>query len=190
MTDYPLIEAVKKDDVSAARVLIASGANVDVHGTEQDWVPLSYAAGRGNLAMLKLLVEAGADVTAVGRDNRTPYSIAMAAGRVEVARYLAGCEERSGRVGKPRKYCRAFHLRVLHEFPDWPKNENENLDGHTVVFLHQDFMVTRSMFHGEEVIPIEASSKWRTFCHQVLKFEPPRDFELIPSAECDARDLG
>jgi hypothetical protein len=187
MTECPLIEAIKKDDLSGVTALIASGANVNAHGTEQDWTPLSYAAGRGNLAMLKLLVEAGADVTAVGRDNRTPYSIAVAAGRVEGARYLAGCEERTGRVGNPRKYCRAVHLRALREFLNGP--ENENLDEHTIVFVHQDLMVTRSMFHGEEVIPIEASSKWRSYCHQVLKFEIPSDFELIPSTQCDARNL-
>ncbi|WP_438010579.1 ankyrin repeat domain-containing protein [Sorangium sp. So ce321] len=179
--DEPLIEAVKHGDAAAVQALIDSGVNVNIHGNEQKWTPLSYAAGSGNLAIVKLLVEAGgADVTLTGCDNRTPYDIAVAAGRRAVARYLADAEAlASGRPRAPKPYCRAYHLRALREFPGWTENGPPGEDD-TVVFVHQDLTVTRSMFHGEDVVMSDVSPQWQAFCRDILSFEVPDDFDLMP----------
>lgn len=179
--DEPLIEAAKHGDVAAARALIDSGTNVNVHGNEQKWTPLNHAAGRGDLAMVKLLVEnGGADVTLTGCDNRTPYDIAVAAGRRDVARYLAYAETlASGGARAPRAYCRAYHLRALREFPGWTENGAPGEDD-TVVFIHQDLTITLSMFHGKDVIMSDVSPKWQEFCRDVLNFEVPDDLDLMP----------
>ncbi len=180
--EEPLIEAVKHGDAAAVQALIDSGIDVNLHGKEQKWTPLSHAAGSGNLAMVKLLVErGGADVTLTGCDNRTPYDIALAAGRSAVARYLADAEAlASGRPRAPRPYCRAYHLRALREFAIWTENGPSGEDDDTVVFVHQDLTVTRSMFHGEDVVMGDVSPQWHAFCRDILRFEVPDDFDLIP----------
>ena len=55
-----LHEAAKSGDVMAARRMVASGADMDmpdVHGH----TPLHMAAGKGQVEVLKVLLEAGAD---------------------------------------------------------------------------------------------------------------------------------
>ena len=90
MSDESLIEAVKQGDAKKVEELIEGAADANMHGSEQEWTPLNFAAGQGNLEMVKLLVDVGkADVFKVGRDSRTPYKIAIAAGHAEVAHYLA-----------------------------------------------------------------------------------------------------
>src|SRR6185295_9528272 len=92
MSDLSLIEAVKASDYAKAETLIQNGADVN-QGDEQGWTPLNFAAGKGDLPLIKLLVENGADIFKVGRDRRTPYMIALAAGRVSAVKYLAEAEE-------------------------------------------------------------------------------------------------
>jgi predicted Zn-dependent protease len=67
-----LFEAVKKADVEQAKLLIAEGADVDAkwgdtHTTEKeniaDDTPLYYAVDSNNMDLVKLLIEAGADVS-------------------------------------------------------------------------------------------------------------------------------
>lgn len=74
--------------------------------------------------MCKLLVESGADIFKMGRDKRTPYTVALAAGRVSVVKYLKEAEENY--MGeKPqrsqRKYCKAYLLSQLGNTQDGAK---------------------------------------------------------------------
>jgi ankyrin repeat protein len=69
--DQALIEVVKIGDLGRAESLLTSGADVN-QSDNQGWTPLNFAAGKGDLPMVKLLVERGADPFKVGRDNRTP----------------------------------------------------------------------------------------------------------------------
>jgi hypothetical protein len=173
MGNDALIEAIRRGDVGEVKALLAAGACVDVHSVEQEWTPLCHAAGRGDLEMVELLVEAGADIAATGRDYRTPYNIAVAGGHVAIAQYLTA---RGGRPGDQRPYCRAYSVRELRAFPAWPTAEG---DGDAVVFVHQDLTVTRSMFHGDDVLLADDSPAWWSFCHDVLRFQPPDDLDLI-----------
>lgn len=199
MSDLGLIEAVKNGDVSAAEALIRSGVDVNQQD-EQGWTPLNFAAGKGNLPLVKLLVDNGADVFKVGRDQRTPYMIALAAGRVSVVKYLREVEDNlpgEKPVRPPRKYCKAYYLRDLRAFPGWSESRinwkekektdkdksEDNADGEftddKVVFIHQDLTVTESMWHNENVIFNNIDSAWEEFCASSLKFKVPDDLDLI-----------
>jgi uncharacterized protein len=199
LKNTPLIEAIRSGQLDTLRELLASGAEVNEQG-EQGWTPLNWAAGKGDLDMVKLLVENGADVFKIGRDQRTPYMIALAAGRVEAAKFLLQTEDQvEGRnLNRPtRRYCKAYHLRELRQFPSWnenlingkekkERNEDKKDDDPTfsdsdIVFLHQDYTVTQSMWHGENVIFSEVTSMWLEFCSQVLAFKVPDDLDLIVS---------
>ncbi|MBC8229638.1 ankyrin repeat domain-containing protein [bacterium] len=207
MSVAQLIEAVKKGNIDKVKELIEAGVDVNLHGDEQEWTPLNYAAGKGDLEIVNLLVErGGADVFKVVRDRRTPYKIALAACRVEVAKYLRDAEEKAGgdkekissREGENRPYCKAYHLKNLRKFPNWfeskvnwkekkddkdgfeSENQDKGFSDDDVVFLHQDFTVTQSMWHNENIIFNQVTPEWKEFCINELKFKVPDDFDLIP----------
>src|SRR5262249_40465056 len=124
MSDLGLIEAVKAVDYAKAQKLIEDGADVNQQ-EEQGWTPLNFAAGKGNLPLVKLLVGKGADVFKVGRDMRTPYMIALAAGRVSVVKYLREVEDAvpGEKPQRPeRQYCKAYHLGDLRKYPAWKES--------------------------------------------------------------------
>jgi uncharacterized protein len=197
MSDLNLIEAVKAGDYALAERLIAEGADVNQQD-EQGWTSLNFAAGKGELHLVKLLVENGADIFKVGRDLRTPYMIALAAGRLSIVRYLGEAEDKyPGEKPAPRqrKYCKAYHLRELRQYPawaerriNWKQRENSSdseapFPEDKIVFLHQDCSVTESMWHNENVIFNDVNSDWEAFCLSSLKFKVPDDLDLIAQNE-------
>jgi len=206
MSDLKLIDAVKSGDIHEAERLVKVGADVNQQD-EQGWTPLNFAAGKGNLPLVKFLVENGADIFKSGRDRRTPYAIALAAGRVSVVKYLRETEDRRPGEKPPRperKYCKAYHLGELRKYPEWSegrinwkhkKDEDERNGGQDgddpfpddkVVFIHQDFTVTESVWHSENVIFDQVNSAWREFCVNTMKFKVPDDLDLIVPNETDA----
>lgn len=192
MSDMHLINAVKAGDTATVRELIESGADVDWQD-EQGWTALNWAAGRGDIEAVKLLVESGADVFKVGRDQRTPYMIALAAGRVSVVKYLRQAEENYAgekRERQQRPYCKAYDLKDLRRFPRWPEAKAEGNGGadkelpdDAVVFVHHDLTVTQSMWHSENVIFDRIDGEWEEFCAGVLNFKVPDDLDFITAAE-------
>lgn len=83
-----LLGAVRKGDVAAVKALLDQGVAVDTH-FRYDRTPLSFAADRGNVELVKLLLERGADVNS--KDTfyeASPMSLAAAQGHVEVVRLL------------------------------------------------------------------------------------------------------
>jgi uncharacterized protein len=199
LKNTPLIEAVRGKELNSIGELLASGADVNEQG-EQGWTSLNWASGKGELDLVKLLVENGADVLRVGRDQRTPYMIALAAGHVDVAMFLRQAEGQA--MGQEtdrhaRKYCKAYQLQDLRRFPNWveckinskekkedkidKRNDAQKLTDDSVVFLHQDYIVTQSMWHDETVIFNAVTSKWVEFCSNNLAFSVPDDMDLIVS---------
>lgn len=195
-----LIEAVRTGHVGEATQLLRSGADVNEHGSEQGWTALNYAAGKGDVSMVRLLLDHGADLTKVGHDERTPYMIALAAGRVEAARLLRDVEREKGLVidahHTERPYCRACYLKDLRAYPGWKEQRVNWEDGRyddpdegrpaktqfaddDVVFLHHDYTVTELVWRDENVLFNDVTEAWKTFCHETLGFRVPDDFDLI-----------
>ena len=207
MSDMALIDAVKTGDYEKAEELIRNGADPNQQD-EQGWTPLNFVAGKGDLPLVKLLVEKGADIFKVGRDQRTPYMIALAAGRVSVVKYLREMEDRYPGEKPPRpvrKYCKAYYLRELREYAGWSEGrinwkekkdigEKDKADvepgspfpDDKIVFIHQDFTMTESMWQGENVIFNTVTPEWREFCAGTLKFKVPDDLDLIVANEATA----
>ena len=198
MAESELIAAVRAADREAVAAALAAGANPDLQD-EQGWTALCFAAGMGDEDVAKCLLDHGADVFRTGHDQRTPYLIALAARRLNVARLLSDAEERAGgdtegrssRQAEHRPYCRAYQLEELRRFSHWSEpapiaaesDAAASDDGSlavdaNVVFIHRDFTVTRSIWIGEDVVFDAVTPDWQQFCKDVLGFRPPSDFDL------------
>lgn len=83
-----LMNAVNNNDVAAVKKLIAQGVNVSELDASHD-APLVMAAYLGHAEIVALLLEAGADVTAVDPGMKaTALHAAAYAGRTEAAKLL------------------------------------------------------------------------------------------------------
>lgn len=190
-----LIASVRAGDLGAVKAWLEGGG--DVHARdEHGWSALAWAAGAGQAAVVALLLERGADARETGHDGRTPYQIALAAGRREAARILAEAEAAQG-GGAPqatlRPYCRAYPSGELRRFPGWSGTEapgagSPEADATAdprVVFLHRDLSVTRTIWPGEQLVFHSTSDEWRRFCAEALQFEPPNDVDPIAPAAAE-----
>src|SRR5579863_7456766 len=73
----PLMEAVKSDDVTAVRTLIARKA--DVNAAEPDGTTaLHWAADLGDVKIVDMLLTAGARLKVANRYGATPFGLAAA----------------------------------------------------------------------------------------------------------------
>ena len=201
LTNTPLIDAVRAGEVSAVKELLDGGADVNQPG-EQGWTPLNWAAGKGHLELVTLLVDRGADVFKVGRDQRTPQMIALAAGRADVVRYLREAEDRveGDKPARPqRKYCKAYHMKDFRQFTDWSEGrinwkksadeaDDKQFGDDDVVFLHEDYTVTQSIWSNENVIFNNVTPEWQDFCNTALGFKVPDDLDLIVAASATNGD--
>lgn len=197
MSDSQLIDAVKTGQIAKVEEALNAGADINQQD-EQGWTPLNWAAGRGDLEIVKVLIDQGADVSRVGRDQRTPYKIALAAKHVDVARLLKQAQQAANGGDSDSSltnYAQAFLLGDLRKFSGWREEkinwkqpaaeENGNspvLTDSDVVFLHQDFTVTELIWPGENVIFNQDTPEWREFCTQELQFRVPDDFDLVSAA--------
>jgi len=191
MSDLQLIDAVKTGQL--AKVEEALNAGADIHQQdEQGWTPLNWAAGKGNVDVVSLLLDRGADVFRTGRDQRTPYKIALAAKHTDVARLLKKAEQAVNGASADStygNYARAYLLGDLRKFSDWREEktnwkaenngDSNELSDDDVVFLQEDFTVTQLIWPGENVIFNQTTPEWIAFCTKELQFKVPDDFDLI-----------
>jgi ankyrin repeat protein len=86
----PLHLAADQAELGAAiaRLLIASGANIEAVTSEGAVTPLHKAAFAGNADLMRVLVQAGANVSAEDSLNRTPLHCAADAGRIDAIEAL------------------------------------------------------------------------------------------------------
>ena len=203
MSDLRVSEAVKAKNIDAVRELVESGGDVNEQD-EQGWTPLNWAAGKGDVEMVQLLVEKGADVFKTGRDLRRPYHIALAANHLEVAKLLKAAEEKANPeadIEPQRQYCKAYYLEQLRQFNGWTENKGiskqsksdgssdngagseQGLSGDDIAYIHQDLTVTLWIWQHEDVVFDQVSDQWKEFCTNVLNFRVPDDIDLASSAQ-------
>jgi hypothetical protein len=195
MTSLSLIEATRAGSLPEVERILNNGADVNQED-EQGWAALNFAAGRGDLPVVQLLLSRGASLFKMGRDRRTPYMIALAAGRVEVVKFLARAEaEYPGEKPKraPREYCKAYYIGDLRKYSHWSEQtvhrtaaeggRDESAIQESVVFVHQDYTVTASMWRNENIIFNDVTPSWVEFCANNLNFSVPNDLDLMVKAE-------
>jgi ankyrin repeat protein len=84
-----LHDAVEFGDVTEVRRLVAAGADVDEEWGEARMRPLHVAAGEGQVEVLIVLVELGANTDAKDVNGTTPLHHAAGNGQVEAVKVLA-----------------------------------------------------------------------------------------------------
>ncbi|WP_203907328.1 ankyrin repeat domain-containing protein [Rhizocola hellebori] len=183
-TDALLLSS-KAGDIDGVSAALDEGATLSARDGD-DWSALDWAAGCGNVAMVSMLLHRGADPTAKGSDGRTPYQIALAAGHLDAARILRDAEELADPASKEahvwRPYCKAYTLGELRAAPMWSDSATDLTDD-TIVYVHDDHTVSRSIWLGEDVVFADVSPQWIEYCRQALGFQVPDDFDLVPPAQ-------
>ncbi len=178
MCELKLIEAAKAGDSERVEALIAGGEAVDQRD-DYGWTALNWAAGKGYTGIIQKLLDAGADTGNTGLDKRTAYKIALAAAHVESAALLQQAQQSKGLEpdGEARPYCKAYPVNTLRKFPAWRENQAD-LDDDAVLYLHEDFTVTLSMWPRENLVFDSRTPDWEAFCKQELAFSVPTDLDL------------
>lgn len=186
-TEATLIAAVQANDLERLKSLLARGDTVDA-ADENGWTALCWAASRGNRVAVDVLADAGADVFKCAEDRRTPYKIALAASHRDTARRLRELEQIAGsdvdrissRENESRLYCRAYRVAELSRFAQWNALcSDSSLAPEDPVFVHQNYVVTRSIWHDRDTVLSEVTPQWRAFCDQDLGFKVPDDCDLM-----------
>lgn len=182
-----IIAIVKANDLERLCALVQQGADLDAVD-EHGWTALCWAASRGNTAAVDMLCHAGGNVFKAGEDKRTPYKIALAASHEDTARKLRDWEKAAGsdrervssRQSEGRLYCKAYRVADLSRFPEWSAmTHHAALAPEEIVFVHQNHVVTRSIWHDKDVLLQSVTPEWRVFCDDDLGFKVPDDFDLM-----------
>lgn len=87
--DLDLLGALKRNKISAARALLASGADPEESNDQSTDFPLKVAAERNILEMVPLLLEAGAELNRPGYNGITPLAAACLKGHLKIVKILA-----------------------------------------------------------------------------------------------------
>lgn len=83
-------------------------------------------------------------------------------------------------------YQKAYPLKELRQFPGWNEQNyvsaestrrghspDEPLTDESIVFVHEDLVVTANCWDDSQVIMNDLSPEWEAFCRNVLKLEVP-----------------
>ena len=81
------------------------------------------------------------------------------------------------------RYCKAYYLNKLREFPGWTEHPNATAPSvdamedsvKDYVFLQENYTVTRGIFLDEEIVFDQVSPEWRDFCENTLNFKISED---------------
>ncbi len=86
---YPIHTAVQAGSPVIVELLARQGANPNARGDYLGWTPLHVAVqGKSNAAVVKVLLASGADPAIADTRGETPYDLAKAAGRADIAALL------------------------------------------------------------------------------------------------------
>lgn len=91
-----LRNAVSKHDLKTVALLLEHGVDINFNAPNMVYpykaTPLTVAARNNDFAMVKYLVQQGADVTQAEKDGERAYTIALSNKNVEMAEYLKSVE--------------------------------------------------------------------------------------------------
>jgi ankyrin repeat protein len=91
--DNALHAVIRWENLSAARLLIAEGIDVNKAG-DLGYTPLHVACMRGNVDMVKLLIDSGADLFAMSEGD-SPFATARIAGHDQICDLLSPLMQRA-----------------------------------------------------------------------------------------------
>lgn len=84
----PLINAINISCIAFVNYLLINGVNVENNERTNEYTPLLIAAQKGNLGIVKLLVEKGADIESKGVPQFSPLFMAAKFGHKDIVEYL------------------------------------------------------------------------------------------------------
>jgi uncharacterized protein len=104
-----IFEVIRNDDAERLSLLIASGADIETEDPGTGATPLVIAAYRGNVAVIEMLLSAGADVQRANRGGITPLMSAAQSGHAALIPILleAGADLETLSTS-------AYHQNALH----------------------------------------------------------------------------
>ncbi|WP_299779426.1 ankyrin repeat domain-containing protein [uncultured Formosa sp.] len=73
---------------TTVKVLLEAGAQVNLKDNHEQWTPIMFAAGEGQIEVMQLLLDAGADVNALDIDGESSYDFAISNNHEEAAKFL------------------------------------------------------------------------------------------------------
>lgn len=82
------ISAINSGDLTEVRRLVGLGADVNIGGGEFNLPPIMYACWQGNLDIVRILSDHGADINYNGMDEGGPLTFAAATGNVQLVNLL------------------------------------------------------------------------------------------------------
>ena len=96
-----LFHAIMRNDTATARLLIERGASVHGDGEKNSISPLTQAAMRGQIEMVNLLLDSGANVNGSESDMMPPLNFAITRNDADMTRLLLerGAEQKSSSGG-------------------------------------------------------------------------------------------
>ena len=96
-----LLQAIKTGDSEQVRSLVKLQLPEMKYGNSNEMHPLMMAVREGNIEIVQILIDAGADVNIHGRGNNTPLLIACRSGNIEIVKtLLAARVDLHGRDGE------------------------------------------------------------------------------------------
>jgi ankyrin repeat protein len=140
--NFHLHNAVRNCNYGVCKLLIERGINVNKKNTEGE-SPLKIAVGKGNLNIVKLLMDNGAGFT--GKKNSSHMlSISIETRRAEIVKYLL---EKGADVNGKFNGVKPIHLAVIHSSVEIVKLlvdsgadvNAPHKDGHTAFFMASEF---------------------------------------------------
>lgn len=69
-------------------------------------------------------------------------------------------------------YCKAYYYEQLSQHAEF-RDAAGPMDAEQVLYVHDNFVVTRGVYREEEVVFDGKSDQWRAYCQDDLKFEVP-----------------
>jgi hypothetical protein len=102
------------------------------------------------------------------------------------------------------RYCKAYYVRQLSEYPAWRPNlqqlrpDTTEVDGDEVetartalhdddvLYLQENHIVTDGIFLDQHIVFDGVTPEWEEFCRAVLRFDVPAEYASLPTAAVEA----